>query len=74
MEFPQYRKMDGFRRYYRITDERHFTEVYILNGQRVTHDVTAEQYPEMLRIQDLLNKEFSFVEMTADEIRELFPA
>lgn len=66
--------MDGFRRYYRITDERHFTEVYILNGQLVTHNVTAEQYPEMLRIRDLLNKEFSFVEMTADEIREIFPA
>ena len=72
MEFPQYRKMNGFKRYYKISDDRHFTEVYELNGQQVVHSVTAEQYPEMLRIQDMLKKEFSYVEMTGEEIEEVF--
>jgi len=72
MDFPQYRKMDGFQRFYRITGEKHFTEVYLLNGQRVTHEVTAVQYPEMLRIQDMLNRSFSFTDMTEEEIGNVF--
>jgi len=72
MKFPQYRKIEGFQRFYRITDDMHFTEVYSLNGKLVTHNVTAEQYPEMLRIKDMLACEFSFREMSAEEADEVF--
>jgi hypothetical protein len=72
MEFPQYRKLEGFGRFYRIDNERHFTEKYELKDSWTTHEVAAEQYPEILRIQDMLNEEFSFRKMTDTEIKHVF--
>lgn len=70
--FPIYRKLDGFDRYYQITGERHFTEVYMQHGLRKKQFVCAEQYPEILRIQDMIQCNFQFVPMSLLEIEIIF--
>lgn len=72
MNFPQYRKLSGIRRYYKITGERHFTERYFLGEKLIENSITATQFPEMLRIQDMLKQELGFVEMDAEEIQLIF--
>lgn len=72
MNFPQYRKLEGFQRYYRINDERTFDEVVLINGKVAMNRIEAKQFPEMLRIQDMLNCEWSFRVMEEPEISMYF--
>ena len=72
MEFPQYRKIAGFDRFYKITGERSFIEKYQLNGVWVTHEVQAVQYPEIIRIQDMIQQQWSFRKMSDEEIKMIF--
>lgn len=74
MDFPQYRKIAGFDRFYKITGERAFIEKYQLNGNWVTNEVQAIQYPEMIRIQDMLQQEWNFKKMSDDEVQTIFGA
>lgn len=64
MEYPQYRELKGFNRFYKIIDDRNFTEVYFIGEKVVSHHIEAKQYPEILRIQDMLKCESPFVEIT----------
>lgn len=73
MNFPQYRKIAGFDRYYKILDDRTFIEVALINGKPSSQEVKAEQYPEILRIRDMLAQQWSFREMSAEEIALYFP-
>lgn len=72
MEFPQYRKLDGFQRYYEIIDERTFVEIALVNDKPVTSRIEAKQYPEMIRIQDMLHCQWNFRKMDKEEIRQYF--
>lgn len=67
MEYPQYRELKGFNRFYKIIDDRNFTEVYFLGEKVVSYDIEAKQYPEILRIQDMLKCESPFVEITEND-------
>lgn len=71
-QFPVFRKLEGFDRFYHICDERTFIEAYKQGGVFKLQHVTAEQYPEILRIQDMIQCNFQFVEMTAAEIATIF--
>lgn len=73
MTFPQYRKLDGFHRYYQITDDRTFIEVSVINGKISRTRIEAKQYPEMLRIKDMLDQQWNYRNMSEDEIGEFFP-
>lgn len=70
--YPQYRKLEGFQRYYRISDARTFTEAVVMNGKVSYQTVEATQYPEMLRIKDMLQQEWNYREMDASEIAQYF--
>lgn len=72
MEFPQYRKLDGFKRYYQILDERTFVEVAVMNEAVSRQTVEAKQYPEMIRIKDMLAQEWNFRPMEHEEIELYF--
>lgn len=72
MDFPQYRKLDGFGRYYKILDERTFIEIAFVGGKPAEQRIEAKQYPEMVRIQDMLACEWSFSKMEAEEITAYF--
>ncbi len=55
MDFPQYRKLNNDQVYYRINSERDFNELKVV-GNTVQHfHITASQYPEILRIQEMLS-------------------
>ena len=54
VKFPQYRKLANEKSFYEITDERHFIEKQLIGKQVFIIDIEAKQYPEILRIQDML--------------------
>jgi len=68
VDFPQYRKLDGFHRYYQIIDERTFIEIALMNGKKIVNRIEAKQFPEMLRIQDMLGQVGNYCAMQSDEI------
>ncbi len=68
IHFPQYRKLDGFHRYYQIIDDRTFIEIALMNGKQLINRIEAKQFPEMLRIKDMLNLEGNYCIMQQDEI------
>jgi hypothetical protein len=54
-EFPQYRKLSNLRSYYRIDDERHFTEIQLIGSKAFLLNFQATQYPEILKIKEMLS-------------------
>ena len=56
-QFPVYRKLEGSIRIYKITSEREFEEKQRMGSKTITYKTKATQYPDLLRIQDMLNFE-----------------
>lgn len=54
MEYPQYRKYKGLETWFKIISDKEFIEIKQVGEKCVQHTVIAEQFPEMLRIQDML--------------------
>ena len=54
MDFPQYRKLMNDKSFYCILDGRTFEEIQIIGSKAVLYNFKAVQYPEMLRIKDML--------------------
>ena len=53
-EFPQFRKYAGIDTFYKIESEKRFIELTKVGSKIKEHIVDAVQYPEMLRIKDML--------------------
>lgn len=53
--FPQYRKLANGLTFYKIIDDRNFEEIQFLGSIKNKYKTEAKQYPEILRIQDMLN-------------------
>ncbi|MFA7272812.1 MAG: hypothetical protein WC044_03035 [Crocinitomicaceae bacterium] len=55
IDFPQYRKLTNGLRLYKINSNNSFEELQMM-GEKVFHfTIVAHQYPEKLRIMDMLN-------------------
>lgn len=54
-DFPQYRKLSNGKAYYKILDERNFVEIQLMGSKKITHTIKAVQYPEILRIKEMLD-------------------
>ena len=67
MEFPQYRKYKNIETYFKIISEKEFEELLVIGKRYQIHSVIANQYPEMLRIQDMLNNENEAWELLTKE-------
>lgn len=52
--FPQFRKLSNNRVFYRIDSIDEFTEITIMGKRKIVHSVKATQFPEKLRILDML--------------------
>lgn len=72
-DFPQYRKLSNHRCFYEIIDERHFREVQLIGSRALIHEIKAEQYPEMVRIMDMLAAEEPFCLSSAEEFKKMLP-
>jgi hypothetical protein len=65
--FPQFRKLSNEKSFYKIVDDRHFEEKQCIGKQVFLLKITAEQYPEIIRIQDMLACADGFVASTEVE-------
>jgi hypothetical protein len=65
--FPQFRKLSNDKSFYKIVDNRHFEEKQCIGKQVFSLKITAEQYPEIIRIQDMLSCADGFVLSTEVE-------
>ena len=72
INFPQYRKMNGRNVWYKITSIEGFIEIQQIGDRFVRYEIKATQYPEKLRIMDMLSCQDPFVEVaeTAFEAKE----
>ena len=72
IDFPQYRKLSNNKVYYRIHSDRLFDEIQIIGSAAQLHIVEARQYPEMLRIKDLLSLSMEGFQISSEkEFEEL---
>lgn len=53
-DFPQYRKLSNGKTFYKIIDDRTFEEIQLMGSRSMKYTTVANQYPEMLRIKDML--------------------
>jgi len=53
-DFPQFRKLSNEKVFYRIRDDRNFDEIQLIGMRAMWFSMEAKQYPEILKIQDLL--------------------
>lgn len=71
-DFPQYRKISNDKVFFRINNNRQFDEIQIIGSKARLHRVDAIQYPEILRIQDLLLYEVDgFIDSNEKEFNDL---
>ena len=66
-DFPQYRKLSNGRAFYKIMNAKRFVEVQLMGKKCFTHEIIAHQYPEMLRIMDMLKAEEPFEQSNEQE-------
>lgn len=53
--FPQYRRYSHGKTWYKIHSPDKFTELTVLGSRYLIHEIEAKQYPEKLRIADMLD-------------------
>lgn len=54
IKFPVYRKYIGLNTWFRIESERSFTEIRQIGDKYLKTEIRAEQFPEILFIQDMI--------------------
>lgn len=74
IQFPQFRMLSNKKSYYKITVERHFQEIQISGSRKNVFEFHATQYPEMLKIKDMLEcLDGIYVEISAETWQEMDP-
>ena len=63
MDFPQYRRYSTGSSYFKIVDERNFVELQFVGKKVFIHQIKATQYPEMLRIKDMMDLSLAGIEL-----------
>ncbi len=54
IDYPIYRKLSNNRSFYKVVDSKNFEEIQIIGKKRRHQLIEANQYPELLFIQDLI--------------------
>lgn len=67
MDFPQYRKLSNDKVFYRILNDKQFDEIQLIGTVAKLHSIQAEQYPEMLRIMDLIACDSEWCQLSSKE-------
>lgn len=66
MDFPQYRKRFDNKSYYKIINERTFEEVQLIGDKVFIHNINAEKYFEIIRIQEMIEAEGEMYSVCTD--------
>ena len=64
--FPYYRKLKNGKSFYKISGELTFTEIQCVGNQYFKIEIIANKYPEIILIQDMLNKR-GIYDLSAEE-------
>ena len=72
MVFPQYRKLVNNKSFYRIESEFLFYEIQLIGNKCFMTKTEATQYPEIIRIVDMLIIREPFVESTIEEFDSFY--
>ena len=64
--FPQYRKLNNGKAYYKIVSENEFEELQIMGAKVFYHKFKVSQYPDLLRIKDMLELHEGLFEATSE--------
>ena len=67
MDFPQYRKLSNGKSWYKIENERNFIEIQLVGSKKFVHLIEAKQYPEMLRIMEMLDLSMPDISIVSEE-------
>lgn len=62
-DFPQYRMLSNGKVFYKILSMNEFIEVQFLGEKKMEFRMKAEQYPEKLKIMDMLAKQDPYLEL-----------
>lgn len=66
-DFPQYRKLSNDKTFYKIQSDRLFEEVQLMGSKVFRYAFEAKQYPEILKIQDMLKLEEPYLLISEEE-------
>lgn len=69
-DFPQYRKLSNDKTFYKILSDRLFEEVQLMGTKVLRYSVEAKQYPEILKIQDMLQLEEPYLIISEEEFTQ----
>jgi len=65
--FPVYRKLANGKSFYKIINDTSFLELQLMGTKILRYKVTAKQYPELLRIKDMIELMHGFEEISEEE-------
>jgi lysyl-tRNA synthetase class II len=65
--FPAYRKLPNNKSFYRIDDDKNFFEIQVIGNKSFLTQTEAKQYPEIIRIADMLSLSEPFIESSVEE-------
>ena len=71
MEFPQFRKLKNGRSYYQITAPNAFIEMQLVGSKWFKYEFEVSQFPDLLRIQEMLLNQSLFLPCTPEEFRSI---
>jgi hypothetical protein len=71
MTFPIYRKLSNEKSYYKIVSANSFIELQKIGAKIRRHTVIAQQFPEKLRIQDMISLAGGFLSCDETEYESI---
>ncbi|MFM7684164.1 MAG: hypothetical protein ACKO7P_15690 [Bacteroidota bacterium] len=71
MTFPVYRKLSNEKSYYKIVSADSFIELQKIGDKIRRHIVIAQQFPEKLRIQDMISLADGFLSCDETEFESI---
>ena len=72
MEFPQFRKLENGKSLYKITAPNQFVELQQVGSQWFVYQFTVEQFPDLLRLQEMLQANQTFLVLPEAEFQAIF--
>ena len=70
-QFPLFRRLGTLNVYYKVISNTECTEYKYMGSKILQFNLVASQYPEILRIQDMIACEMGFVELDSRDFFEV---
>lgn len=69
--YPIYLKMINNKSYFKIISKNQFVELQLIGGKILKHEIHAEQYPDKLRIRDMLEDKITWPRIDSNEFQSI---